>query len=63
MKLLNNFKQTNATHISYHIHEWHHRRRLVKTFILDHLLAKWFINSLLPYITQDVAKGGVVTEY
>ena len=28
----------------------------------DHLLAEWFIKSLLPYITEDVAKGGIVTE-
>ena len=35
---------------------------MVKTFVLDQLLAKWFIKSLLPSITKDVAKGGVVTE-
>ena len=51
-----------ATHISDHIHEWCHRHRMVKTFVLDQLLAEWFIKSLLPSITEDVAEGGVVTE-
>ena len=33
---------------------------MVKTYVLDQLLAEWFIKSLLPSITKDVAKGGVV---
>ena len=61
-ELLTNFKQTTATHISDHIHEWRRRRRMVKTYVPDQLLAEWFIKSLLPAITEDVAKGGVVTE-
>ena len=35
---------------------------MVETYVPDHLLAEWFIKSLLPSITEDVAKGGVVTE-
>ena len=35
---------------------------MVKTYVPDQLLAEWFIKSLLPAITEDVAKGGVVTE-
>lgn len=35
---------------------------MVKTYIPDQLLAEWFIKSLLPAITKDVAKGGVTTE-
>lgn len=62
MKLLTKFKQTTTTHIFYHIHEWHHHRRMVKTFVRDQLLTEWFIKSLLPSITEDVAKGGVVTK-
>ena len=62
MELLTNLKQTNATHIYDHIHEWRHRRRMVKTFVHDQLLAEWFIKSLLPFITKDVAKGGVITK-
>ena len=35
---------------------------MVKTFVLDKLLVEWFIKSLLPYITEDVDNGGVVTK-
>ena len=35
---------------------------MVKTYVPDQLLAEWFIKSLLPAITEDVAKGGAVTE-
>ena len=35
---------------------------MVKIFVPDRLLAGWFIKSLLPSITKDVAKGGVITE-
>ena len=35
---------------------------MVKTYVPNHLLAEWFIKSLLPSITEDVAKGGVITE-
>ena len=35
---------------------------MAKTYVLDQLLTEWFIKSLLPSITKDVAKGGVVTE-
>jgi len=51
-----------ATHISDHIHEWRHRHRMVKTYVPDKILVEWFIKSLLPSITEDVAKGGVATE-
>ena len=51
-----------ATHISDHIYDWKHHCRMVKTYVPDQLLAEWFIKSLLPSITEDVAKGGVVTE-
>jgi len=34
----------------------------MKAFIPDQILAEWFIKSLLPKITEDVAKAGVVTE-
>ncbi|MCY6525001.1 hypothetical protein, partial [Actinobacillus pleuropneumoniae] len=34
----------------------------MKVFIPDQILAEWFVKSLLPRITEDVAKAGVVTE-
>jgi hypothetical protein len=39
-EILSSFKQTKATHIYDHIHEWRQRRRLIKLKILDHLLAE-----------------------
>lgn len=51
-----------TTHISDHIREWLRSRRMVKTYVPDQLLAEWFIKSLLPSVTEDVAKGGVVIE-
>ena len=51
-----------STYISDHIHEWRHRRRLVKVFIPNQILEEWFIKSLLPKIIEDVAKGSVITE-
>lgn len=61
-ELLTSLKQSTSTYISDHIHEWRRRRRLVKVFIPEQILAEWFVKSLLPKITEDVAKAGVVTE-
>ena len=35
---------------------------MVKEFVRDQPLTEWFIKSMLPSITEDVAKGGVITE-
>ena len=51
-----------SMHISYHIHEWRRRRRLIKAPIPEQLLADWFTKYLLPPITWDVGIGGVITE-
>jgi hypothetical protein len=61
-KILSFFKQTKATHISDHIHEWRRRRRLIKLELLDQLLAEWFMKSFVNDITCDIAMGGVVIE-
>ena len=34
----------------------------MKVFIPDQILAEWFVKSLLPKITEDVAKAREVTE-
>lgn len=60
--MLTSLKQSRSTYISDHIHEWRRRRRLVNVLIPDQILAKWFAKSLLPDITEDVAKGGVAME-
>lgn len=61
-KFLTNLKKTKATHILDHIHEWRCCRWLVNTYVPDQLSVEWFIKSLFPSITRDVAKGRVVTE-
>ena len=35
---------------------------MVKTYVPDQILAEWFIKFLFPSITEDVAKGGVITK-
>ena len=35
---------------------------MIKTYVPGQLLAEQFIKSLLPFITDDVVKGGVITE-
>jgi hypothetical protein len=62
IEILSSFKQTKATHISDHIHEWRWRRRLIKLKLPDQLLAKWFTKSFVNDIACDIAMGGVVTE-
>jgi hypothetical protein len=61
-ELLTCLRQSNYTHIFYHIHEWRKRRRLIKAQISDQLLADWLTKSLLLPIARDVSMGGVVTE-
>ena len=60
--LLTSLRQTTATHISDHIHEWRRRHRLIKAPIPDQLLDDWFTKSLLLPIARDVSMGGAVTE-
>ena len=61
-ELLTLLRQSTASHISNHIHEWRCRQRLIKAAIPDQLLANRFMKSLLPPIAHDVAMGGVVTK-
>jgi hypothetical protein len=61
-EILSSFKQTKATHISDHIHEWRRRRSLIKLKHLDQLLTEWFTKSFVNDIAHDISMGGVVTE-
>ena len=61
-EILSSFRQTKATHISDHIHEWRWRRFLIKLELPDQLLVEWFMKSFVNDITRDIAMGGVVTE-
>ena len=60
--ILTSLHQNSSTHISDHIHEWRRQRRLIKAPIPDQLLVDWFMKSLFPPISHDVAMDGVVTE-
>ena len=55
-------RQSTATHISNHIHEWRQRRCLIKAMIPYQFLNVWFVKSLLPPIVWDVVMEGVTTE-
>jgi hypothetical protein len=59
---LSSFKQTKATHIYDHIHEWRQRRRLIKLELPDQLQEEWFMKSFVNDITRDISMGGVFTE-
>jgi hypothetical protein len=61
-KILSSFKQTKATHISNHIHEWRRRRSLIKLKIPDQLLVEWFMKSFVNDIAHNITMGGFVTE-
>jgi hypothetical protein len=54
--------QYKSTHISDHIQEWHIWKRLMKSYIPLDFLLEWFLNSLLPYISNDVSTSRVTYE-
>jgi hypothetical protein len=61
-KLLANFEQDKATHISDHIREWRRWKSLIKATVPPEFLLEWFLKSLLPYIYKDVMTSGVFME-
>jgi hypothetical protein len=61
-KLLENFEQDNATHISEHIWEWRRWKSLNKASVPPEFPLEWFLKSLLPYISKDVATSRVFIE-
>jgi hypothetical protein len=62
LELLLTLRQYTTTHISDHIQEWHRRKRLIKTCIPPDFLLEWFLKSLKPPISKDVATFGVISE-
>jgi hypothetical protein len=62
LKLLSTLRQDTATHISDHIQEWRRWRWLIKTPIPPTFLLEWFLKSLHPPISKDVATSGVSNE-
>jgi hypothetical protein len=55
LELLSNFKQTSATHIADHIHEWHRRHSLCKAETTKQQCLAWFLRSLVSLLSKDVA--------
>jgi len=62
MDILTSLQRSTSMHISDLIHEWMQQRKLILDAILDQLLAKWFMKSLLPTISHDITMGGVVSK-
>jgi hypothetical protein len=61
-ELLDNFEQSMAIHIFDHIREWRHRKRLIKVKVPLSFLFKWFLKSLVPCISKDVATSRVFSK-
>jgi hypothetical protein len=61
-ELLANFEQTPADHISDHIREWRRRKSLIKVPVPPAFLLEWFLKSLVPQLSKDVATSGVFSE-
>jgi hypothetical protein len=55
LELLSNFKQTSATHIVDHIHEWHRQCNLCKAETTKQQCLDWFLRSLVSLLGKDVA--------
>jgi hypothetical protein len=61
-KLLANFEQTKADHISDHIREWRCQKSLIKVPVPPTFLLEWFLKSLFPQVPKDIAMSGVFFE-
>jgi hypothetical protein len=62
LELLSNFKQTSATHIADHIHEWRRRHSLCKAETTKQQCLDWFLRSLVSLLGKDVASTFPQTE-
>jgi hypothetical protein len=58
LELLSTLRQGTDTHISDHIQEWRRWKWLIKTPIPPTFLLEWFLKSLHPPISKDVATSG-----
>ena len=55
VKILLSYHQSTTTHIMDHIHEWQRHRSLCKIQLDDEIFLDWFVKTLLPPISKDVA--------
>jgi hypothetical protein len=61
-ELLANFEKTKADHIFDHIQEWWRRKSLIKVKVPPFFLLEWFLKSLVPCVSKDVATSRVFSE-
>jgi hypothetical protein len=61
-ELLTNFEQKIVDHISNHIREWRRRKSLIKVPVPPTFLLEWFLKSLVPQLSKDVATSRVFYE-
>jgi hypothetical protein len=61
-ELLANFQQTKADHILDNIQEWRWQKSLIKVQVPLAFLLEWFLKSLVPQLSKDVATSGVLSE-
>jgi hypothetical protein len=61
-EILSNFKQTTIDHIYDHIREWRCRKSLIKVPVPPAFLLEWFLKSLVPQLSKDVATLGVFSK-
>jgi hypothetical protein len=61
-ELLANFEQTSADHILDNIREWQCQKSLIKVPVPPAFLLEWFLKSLVPQLSKDVATSGVFSK-
>jgi hypothetical protein len=61
-ELLANIEQKKYDHISDHIQEWRRKKTLIKVKVRPSFLLKWFLKSLVPCMSKDVATTRVFFE-
>jgi hypothetical protein len=61
-ELLTKFEQTKEDHIFDHIREWRHQKSLINVSVPPTFLLEWFLKSLVPRLSKDVAMLRVFSE-
>jgi hypothetical protein len=61
-ELLANFEQTTTNHILDHIRAWRRQKSLIKVPVPLAFLLEWFLKSLVPQLSKDVATSRVFSE-
>jgi hypothetical protein len=61
-EFLANFEQATTDHISDHIREWRCQKSLIKVPVPPTFLLEWFLKSLVPQLSKDVATSWVFSK-